>query len=944
MKIKEIKIVNQDESTEVADIGADAINVDYNNTTVKAELDKLNTDINTNKNNITNLQSQVSSLASESLAQLSEIVDARGGFDTLGERLDNSDTVKADKTEVQSADNDLQNQINSLASGSPKGVYATASALKNANPETGVYVVTADGHIYSWTKNGNNAIDLGIYRTSVADKSISLDGEPAESTSVKSALKNLNYLNKSFLTDEDFSISGAIMDGTSITQVEHWYSTNYINIAGYSTFMILTGKNSPGVYVWLYDKDKNLVDFNDGLTSVQRAKAMPDHVFNIPSETVYMRASISKVENQHNIVDFRLNINNIDDALEKNDIGIKYGYDIKETGGIGNAHGVIDNQNTSDYGFTLPNPMDIDGRIESFHCYSNKFFNAQSNYPGQKIYSILIFRYNKYTQNYEVVNKIDKAIDEDFEEIFENVNKGKSDSALTEFNLRHIKINLKKYNLQCKKGDFIGFKWIEDNSSQGSHIRPVFGITNSMTNNYYKGTKRTRNIRTASDNYIYLDEFRNDVVPCFYFTIIPETENVGPRSDEDVIGIVYDEDNISMTYNDTLYSSSKMVYMSCGYNNIDKILNKIYYYSGSNKTVTYAIGQKDQRGWFVASNTGTFNVVQGMNEIDLSSELIVIPAGETVAFSVDTNDEYSQISDVSITQRSWDTFNSISDYETITRLDGIAYIGYSVLDIDVQNEVNNLKTSIGNLSTEIDIVSAYGIKAPNGTPYSLAVDNNGQVYAKSLIVNNYLALGNSITWHPITTNVWYSEWGMAATYEAYDYVHRIATYLSNLNNQFQLRQAVNIASWETSSNRGNLLSSLLDNVLTNDLEFISIQLGENVSNTSTLEEDFEDLIRYIQTKCPRATILLIGQFWASDVKDNAKKLAARNTNVDFVDLSPYYNLEGMQSSLDTVYHKADGTEYTINNSAVARHPSDNGMKMIAEEVLKKLLKDNNISL
>lgn len=42
-KIKEIKIVNQDESTEIANIGADAINVDYDDTTVKAELDKLNT-------------------------------------------------------------------------------------------------------------------------------------------------------------------------------------------------------------------------------------------------------------------------------------------------------------------------------------------------------------------------------------------------------------------------------------------------------------------------------------------------------------------------------------------------------------------------------------------------------------------------------------------------------------------------------------------------------------------------------------------------------------------------------------------------------------------------------------------------------------------------------------------------------------------------------------
>ena len=47
MKIKEIKIVNQDQSTEIADIGADAVNIDYNDTTVEAELDKLKTDIRT---------------------------------------------------------------------------------------------------------------------------------------------------------------------------------------------------------------------------------------------------------------------------------------------------------------------------------------------------------------------------------------------------------------------------------------------------------------------------------------------------------------------------------------------------------------------------------------------------------------------------------------------------------------------------------------------------------------------------------------------------------------------------------------------------------------------------------------------------------------------------------------------------------------------------------
>lgn len=73
MKIKEIKIINQDESTEIANIGADAINVDYNDTTVKAELDKLNSDNNLNKGSITNLQSGLNTTNSNLALQTSRI-------------------------------------------------------------------------------------------------------------------------------------------------------------------------------------------------------------------------------------------------------------------------------------------------------------------------------------------------------------------------------------------------------------------------------------------------------------------------------------------------------------------------------------------------------------------------------------------------------------------------------------------------------------------------------------------------------------------------------------------------------------------------------------------------------------------------------------------------------------------------------------------------------
>lgn len=73
MKIKQLKIINQDQSTEVADIGADAVNIDYNDSTVKAELDKLNTDNNVSKNNITNLQSGLSTTSSNLALQTSRI-------------------------------------------------------------------------------------------------------------------------------------------------------------------------------------------------------------------------------------------------------------------------------------------------------------------------------------------------------------------------------------------------------------------------------------------------------------------------------------------------------------------------------------------------------------------------------------------------------------------------------------------------------------------------------------------------------------------------------------------------------------------------------------------------------------------------------------------------------------------------------------------------------
>ena len=85
-----------------------------------------------------------------------EVAQARGAFNTLRERLNNSDSVKADKTTT----NNLQNQINSLASGSP----LVASSVSEMTDTSKVYVNTADGHWYTY--NGTDWIDNGVYQAS----------------------------------------------------------------------------------------------------------------------------------------------------------------------------------------------------------------------------------------------------------------------------------------------------------------------------------------------------------------------------------------------------------------------------------------------------------------------------------------------------------------------------------------------------------------------------------------------------------------------------------------------------------------------------------------------------------------------------------------------------------------------------------------------------------
>jgi lysophospholipase L1-like esterase len=112
-------------------------------------------------------------------------------------------TGKADKTYVDTNISTLNTKINSQASGSPKGTYATLAALQTAFPtgNTNIYLVTADGKWYYWSGSAWTA--GGIYQaTKLSDRGTT---ENKLNFTPVTATNSINLYNRKDIT-QDFYI------------------------------------------------------------------------------------------------------------------------------------------------------------------------------------------------------------------------------------------------------------------------------------------------------------------------------------------------------------------------------------------------------------------------------------------------------------------------------------------------------------------------------------------------------------------------------------------------------------------------------------------------------------------------------------------------------------------------------------------------------------------
>ncbi len=185
-----------------------------------------------------------------------------------------------------------------------------------------------------------------------------------------------------------------------------------------------------------------------------------------------------------------------------------------------------------------------------------------------------------------------------------------------------------------------------------------------------------------------------------------------------------------------------------------------------------------------------------------------------------------------------------------------------------------------------------------------------------------LYLGNSITLHSPNAEIgWSGNWGMAASAEDRDYVHRLNAMLAETGGtvDFRLR---NIADFERAPDTFDLAE--LEDLRAFEPEVLVLRISENTpaDKLPAFGEAYERLIRYF-TDNGTVTVYAVAPFWRNDTAEKLIRTAAERTGAHFVTLSHLH---------DTAYQAIGLFEH----AGVAGHPSDVGMQKIADAIFEAM--------
>ncbi|MDQ6481566.1 SGNH/GDSL hydrolase family protein [Dyadobacter sp. LHD-138] len=194
-------------------------------------------------------------------------------------------------------------------------------------------------------------------------------------------------------------------------------------------------------------------------------------------------------------------------------------------------------------------------------------------------------------------------------------------------------------------------------------------------------------------------------------------------------------------------------------------------------------------------------------------------------------------------------------------------------------------------------------------------------------IHNVLILGNSITQHgPKPSIGWQGNWGMAASAQNKDFVHLLETRFHGYSSDIK----VNYGSIANTFERKfwQMDTSDFSKYKSSKPDLIILKIGENIKDSlaqnRSLNIYLEKLVGYLKTT-PNAYVCLVGSFWPNKNIDTIMQKVCQKNNWLYVSLRGLYDNPVVNTAMNNFADKG-----------VGMHPSDTGMKNIADRIWDKV--------